>query len=145
VFSRFRSRRSSDAEHADDAGPTPNMVRRPFSEPLSVVDLEPLPPEPVGENEVRVTFWANLRDASGGRCHDVVVDARITGPARTGEGMARTDEYGQVRFRMTGPPGRYRCEITGVGAGTFDLVREDDARIATAEILAARPDGSERE
>jgi hypothetical protein len=112
------------------------MVSRPFVEPISVVDVEAIAPEPVDDDRLRVTFWANVRDATGGRCPDVAVDARIEGPERTGDGMGWTDEYGQVRFRMTGPPGRYHCEITGVGAGTFEVSRRPDGTIATAEILA---------
>jgi hypothetical protein len=138
VFRRFhrrlRAARSAGTDDPSLAGPTPNMVRRPFVEPVSVVDLEPLPPEGVDDGQVRVTFWANVRDAAGGRCFDLVVDARIEGPERTGEGMAHTDEYGQVRFRMTGPPGRYRCEITGVGAGALDVAKGENGTIAVAEI-----------
>jgi hypothetical protein len=135
-----RSRRNDDApdlascgDPRDEPGIVADDVPRPFAQPVSVVDLEPLPPEPLDDGLIQVTFWANLRDAEGGRCPDVAVDARIEGPERTGEGTAWTDEYGQVRFRTSGPPGTYRCVITGAGAGALEVERDDDGLIAAAE------------
>lgn len=95
-----------------------------------MVDLEALPPERLEGGRFRVTFWANVRDAQGARCPDVAVDARIEGPERSGAGMAWTDEYGQVRIRTTGPPGTYRCVVTGAGAGAVAVRRDADGVIA---------------
>ena len=140
-----RGRRSEDDDRADllscgsprdEPGIVADDVPRPFAEPVSVVDLEALPAEPLDDGRLRITFWANLRDAEGGRCPDVAVDARIEGPERTGEGTAWTDEFGQVRFRTTGPPGTYRCVITGAGAGALEVRRDPDGVIAAAETEA---------
>lgn len=124
-----------------DPGPAPDDVPRGFAEPVSVTDLDVLPPEPVDDGRLRITFHANVRAADGARCPDVAVEARVTGPEREGDGMGWTDEFGQVRFRMTGPPGEYRCEITSVGAGAVDVTRDDDGAIATASIRADRTAG----
>ncbi len=110
-----------------------DVRRRWIVPPVAVVDLEALPPEEVADGSYRVTFWANVRDDAGQAGRDLVVDARIIGPERTGEGSAHADEYGQVRFRTTGPAGRYRCEILDVGAGGLDVARRDDGLLAAAE------------
>jgi hypothetical protein len=113
-----------------EPGPAADGVPRGFAEPIAVVDLEALPPERLEDGRFRVTFWANVRDARGDRCPDVAIDARIEGPERSGEGMAWTDDYGQVRIRTTGPPGAYRCVITGAGAGAVEVRRGADGVIA---------------
>jgi hypothetical protein len=110
--------------------------RHLFTAPVAVASIEALPVEDLGDGRVRVTFWLNVRDAAGRRCPDLAVDARIAGPDRTGEGMGHTDEFGQVRFRMAGPPGRYRCEVLDVGAGALDLERRPDGHVAVLETLA---------
>lgn len=141
-----RRRRSSAGDDAPDLaacgsprrepGIVGDDVPRSFAEPVAVVDLETLPAEHLDDGRIRVTFWANLRDAEGGRCPDVAVDARIEGPEHTGEGTAWTDAFGQVRFRTSGPAGTYRCVITGAGAGALDVRRGPDGVIAAVETEA---------
>lgn len=113
----------------------PDMVpkRQLYEEPVRVESIEALPPEPVEEGRVRVTFWVNVRDAVGQAVRELAVEARITGPERAGSGMANTDEHGQVRFRMSGPAGRYRCEITDIGAGAIDVQRDGTDVVASLE------------
>ena len=81
-----------------------------------------------------VEFKATLKDAEGKRCPEVAVYAEITGPERTGEGMAHTDLLGVVKFRMHGPPGEYRCRITNVAGNALDL----DADASTLEATFTR-------
>lgn len=107
-----------------------------FNEPLRVTSIEALPAERMDDGRVRVTFWINVRDAAGHRCPNLAVDARIVGPERAGTGMARTDQYGQVRFRMVGPPGRYRCDVLDVGAGAVEVERISATLVATLETVA---------
>lgn len=105
--------------------------------PVSVVDLEALPAEELADGHYRITFWVNVRDAAGQAGRDLAVDARISGPERTAEGSAPADEHGQVRFRMSGPAGTYRCEVLDVGAGGVEVRRGDDGLMASTEIVVA--------
>lgn len=113
----------------------PDMVpkRQLYEEPVRVESIEALPAEPLDEGRFRVTFWVNVRDAVGDAVRELAVEARIVGPERTGRGMANTDEHGQVRFRMTGPTGHYRCEITDIGAGAIDVARTDPDTVASLD------------
>ena len=113
----------------------PDMVpkRQLYEEPVRVESIEALPTEALDEGRFRVTFWVNVRDAVGQAVRELAVEARIVGPERTGRGTANTDEHGQVRFRMTGPSGRYRCEITDIGAGAIDVVRTDADTVASLD------------
>ena len=113
----------------------PDMVpkRQLYEEPVRVESIEALPPEPVDERRFRVTFWVNVRDAVGEAVRELAVEARIIGPERTGHGVANTDEHGQVRFRMTGPTGHYRCEITDIGAGAIEVARTGSAPVASLD------------
>lgn len=106
--------------------------------PVAVASIEALPAERSDDGQLRVTFFVNVRDAAGQRCPDLLVDAHVDGPERGGPGSAHTDEFGQVRFRMTGPPGRYACEITGIGAGGLEVARGDDGVIAAAVTEVVR-------
>ncbi len=128
----------TDQGSSDDAGILPDMVpkRHLYEEPIRVQSIEALPPEP-REDGLRVTFWVNVRDSAGQAVKDIAVEGRIIGPERTGQGMANTDEYGQARFRMTGPPGRYRCEIVDVAAGAIDIHRSAPPLVATLETDVA--------
>lgn len=114
--------------------------RHLYEEPLYVESIEALPPEPQGDGGLRVTFWVNVRDRVGQPARDIAVDGRIVGPERTGEGMANTDEHGQARFRTTGPPGRYRCEILDVAAGAIDVRRDAPPNVASLEVDVPTPD-----
>jgi hypothetical protein len=113
-----------------------DVPRKWIVQPVRVESLEALPPEELADDRYRVTFFVNIRDAADQRCPDLIVDARIAGPERTGEGSGHTDEYGQVRFRMTGPAGTYRCAITGIGAGGLEVSRAagDALAAVTAEV-----------
>lgn len=125
----------TDEGSSEDSGTLPDMVpkRHLYEEPLHVESIEALPPERVDHDALRVTFWVNVRDSAGQAGRDLAVEARIVGPERAGEGMANTDEHGQVRFRMTGPPGRYRCEILDIAAGAIDVRRDDPPNVASLE------------
>lgn len=124
-----------------EPGPATDDVPRGFVQPLAVTDLEVLPPEPLDDGRVRVTFHANIRAADGARCPDVAVEARVVGPEREAAGTGWTDAFGQVRFRMTGPPGEYRCEVSDVGAGAVDVVRGSDGTIAATTTRVDRTAG----
>lgn len=102
-----------------------------FEQPLVVSSLDPGDPEDLGDGLVRVTFRAVVRDAQGRRCPDLAVEATITGPEREATGTATTDLLGAVRFRMTGPPGRYAVEVVDVAAGA--LTWDRDRATATVE------------
>ena len=116
------------------SGPLPDdLPRREFTEPLRVTALDVLLPEPTGSGQVRITFRATVRDAAGRRCPDLAVEATIAGPERSASGMAHTDLLGQVRFRMTGPDGSYRIEITDVAAGALRLDRDGSQLVAARE------------
>lgn len=124
-----------DGSDDEGSGTLPDMVpkRHLYEEPLHVQSIEALPPERMEDGALRVTFWVNIRDSAGQAARDLAVEARIVGPERTGEGMANTDEHGQARFRMTGPPGRYRCEILDIAAGAIDVRRDDPPDVASLE------------
>ena len=134
-----RRRRTRDAGVGDPsagAGPVPDDLPRRglFAEPIRVDRIEVLAPEAVGNGDVRVTFRATVKDAAGKRCPDIAVEARVSGPERVADGLSTTDLMGQVRIRMTGPPGAYICELLDVGAGGLELDR--DASTLTAHIDA---------
>lgn len=104
-----------------------------FRQPLVVAALWAADLEERGEDQVRATFRATIKDAEGRRCPDVAVEATIIGPDRTATGSATTDLMGAVRFRMTGPAGSYRVTIDDVAAGGLDWDRDAGPTTATAE------------
>lgn len=130
-----RFRRRPPVLHDEDAGPVPDDVpkRGLFSEPIRVVALDAREPELLEDGRVRVSFRAVVKDADGRRCPDLAVDARIVGPLRTAEGTGTTDLMGAIRFRMTGPPGRYAIEILDVAAGGLGLDRASSILEAVTE------------
>ena len=105
-------------------GPIPDDLPRRglFSEPVRVERLEVIQIEDAEDDLVRVSFRCTVKDADGRRCPALAVEVRLAGPERTAEGLGNADLLGQVTFRMTGPHGDYRCEVTNVAAGglTFD-------------------------
>lgn len=117
--------------------PAPDDVPKDhlFAQPLRVARLTAEDPEPVGDGRIRVVFAVRVVDADGRGCGDLAVGARIEGPERTGEGEAHTDPFGEVFFRMVGPPGTYRCEIRHVSAGALDVEQPEDGPIAAAEAV----------
>lgn len=117
ALSRFRP--GPDARFAGRTETVPDSHPRSglFTEPVRVADLRAGAVEELGDGRYRVVFRATVRDGEDRRCPDLSVEARITGPERTGGGQSTTDLMGSVRIRMEGPPGRYRVEIVDVGAG----------------------------
>ncbi len=103
-----------------------------FRQPLVVAALTAADLEERGEDQVRATFRATIKDAEGRRCPDVAVEATIVGPDRTATGSATTDLMGAVRFRMTGPAGSYRITIDDVAAGGLDWDRDAGPTTTTA-------------
>ena len=105
-----------------------------FAQPLVVAGVTATDPEPQDDGTVRVTFRATVKDADGKRCPDLAVDATITGPERTASGMAHTDLMGNVKFRMTGPAGRYTITIDDVAAGGLEWDRIQGVTTATVDV-----------
>lgn len=101
-----------EAERHPDDRPKTGL----FSEPIRVGSLTVLDPEVLDDGAHRVTFMVEIRDAEGRRCPDLAVEARVTGPERTSTVDGATDMFGRIRFRMAGPAGAYRIEITDVAA-----------------------------
>lgn len=118
-------------EREPDAAPKHGL----FTEPVRVTDIDVLDPEVVEDGHRRVTFRVSIRDADGRRCPSLAVEARLTGPERTATVQGTTDMLGRLRFRMTGPGGTYRIEVTDVAAGGLDW--DPDAGPATATIEVA--------
>lgn len=120
---------------SDDLGTLPDMVPKAhlYEEPIGVESIEALPPEPVDGGRLRVIFWVNVRDSAGAAVRDIAVHGRIHGPERTGAGMANTDEFGQARFRTTGPPGHYRFEIEDIAAGAITVRKDASPLVATLD------------
>jgi hypothetical protein len=127
------ARFAGDLEKAEDAHPKDGL----FTAPVRVADLRVAEPEHLDGGRVRVTFVATIRDAEDRRCPDLSVEARVTGPHRTGGGQSTTNLMGSVKIRMVGPPGHYRCEIVDVAAG--GLAWDVASSTATAEITV--PEG----
>lgn len=71
----------------------------------------------------RVTFLLEVRAADDARCPAVAVEARVSGPERTRTVSGATDLLGRLRFRMSGPAGRYGIEVVDVAAGGLDWDR----------------------
>ena len=103
--------------------PDSHPKRGLIAEPVRVASVTHGPVEVV-EDGSRVTFVVELRSADDARCPAVAVEARVSGPERTRTVSGATDLLGRVRFRMTGPPGAYRIEITDVAAGGLDWDRD---------------------
>ncbi len=95
-----------------------------FIEPLRVTRLDSLEVESLDDGQHRVTFMVEIRDAEDKRCSDIAVDATIGGPERAATLQATTDMFGRVRFRMTGPTGRYTIELLEVAAKALDWARD---------------------
>ncbi|HEX2028889.1 MAG TPA: hypothetical protein VHF25_12915 [Nitriliruptorales bacterium] len=123
------------AERADRPRILPDDLpkRELFREPVRVDGIE-VGVEDLDDGRRRVSFRVQVRDADGAPCPDLAVDGRITGPHRSGEKMGHTDLFGQVRFRMAGPPGTYRFDVVDVAAGALALVRAAPDGVATLEV-----------
>jgi hypothetical protein len=115
-----RRRRQLATEPLPDGLPKAGL----FAEPVRVASLRVLDPEVAGDDQHRVTFLLEVRDAEDRRCSDVAVAATVTGPTRTRTVQGTTDLLGRIRFRTTGPAGRYRLEVEDVAAGGLRWDRE---------------------
>jgi hypothetical protein len=104
-----------------------------FAEPVRVTRLEVLDLEPVDQG-TRVTFLVEVKDAEDKRCSDVAVEARVEGPERTRTVQGTTDLFGRIRFRTTGPPGRYAIELTDVAAGGLAWDREAGPHVEDVQV-----------
>ena len=85
----------------------------------------------------RVTFLLEVRSADDARCPNIAVEVRIGGPDRERTVSGATDMLGRVRFRMTGGPGTYRCEVRDVAAGGLDWDRSAGPTELSVDIGAA--------
>ncbi len=104
--------------------PDSHPKRGLIAEPVRVGDLRHAGTEDLRDGGRRVTFLVEIRASDDARCAAVAVEARIAGPERTRTVSGATDLLGRVRFRMTGPPGSYRLEVTDVAAGGLDWARD---------------------
>lgn len=105
-----------------------------FAPPLVSDDIRVLEPDTLADGQVRAAFRVTVRDAEGKRCPDLAVHARIDGPQRSASGMGHTDLMGRVTFRMTGPHGTYRFEVTDIAAGALDWDRDASVVTASTEV-----------
>jgi hypothetical protein len=120
-FRRLRRRRI-DADSLVGL-PDSHPKRGLIAEPVRIELLQHASTEPVEGDQQRVTFLVEVRSADDARCPAVAVEARIAGPERERTVSGATDLLGRIRFRMSGPHGTYRIEITDVAAGGLDWVR----------------------
>lgn len=127
---RRRHRPEVTLETQPDALPKTGL----FTEPLVVTALDVLEPELLDDGQHRVGFRAEIRDAEGRRCPDVAVEATVGGPHRQRTVQGTTDMLGRIRFRMAGPPGHYRLELTDVGAGGLAWDRTAGPTTLEAEV-----------
>jgi len=104
--------------------PDSHPKRGLIAEPVRVAGLQHATTEFLDEGTRRITFLIEVRAADDARCAAVAVEARMTGPERTRTVSGATDLLGRVRFRMSGPPGSYRLEVTDVAAGGLDWDRD---------------------
>jgi len=111
--------RAAGASVLPDSHPKRGLI----AEPLRVADLRHAGTEPLDDGTLRVTFLVEVRAADDARCAAVAIEARVTGPERTRTVSGATDLLGRVRFRMSGPAGTYRLEVTDVAAGGLDWDR----------------------
>jgi hypothetical protein len=101
-----------------------------FHEPVRVASIKVLDPEALDDGQHRVTFLVEVRDAEDQRCSNLAVEARVSGPERTRTVSGNTDLMGRLRFRTTGPAGRYGIEVLDVAAS--GLAFDPDAGQITA-------------
>ena len=125
---RRRRRAELTLERQPDALPKSGL----FSEPLRITALDVLDPELLDDGRRRASFRVEVRDTNGQRCPDIAVEARLSGPERERTVQGTTDMLGRIRFRMAGPPGTYRIELTDVGAK--GLGWDPQAGPTTAEV-----------
>jgi hypothetical protein len=134
------SRRTSRGRQRPTLRTEPHRDDRPktglFTEPVRVEALTVLDPEVLDDGWHRVTFRAEIRDAEGRRCPDLAVEARVTGPGRSGTVQGTTDLFGRIRFRLDDTAGTYTVTITDVAA--LGLRWDPDAGPTDANITVGR-------
>lgn len=106
--------------------PDSHPKRGLLSEPVRVARIDHDGTETV-EDGFRVTFVVEIRAADDARCPAVAVEAHVEGPDRVRTVSGATDMLGRIRFRMTGPAGRYSLEVRDVAAGGLDWDIEQSA------------------
>lgn len=114
--------------------PDSHPKRGLISEPVRVVRVEHAGTEPADGGQHRVTFVVEVRSADDARCPAVSVEAQVSGPERTRTVSGATDMLGRIRFRMTGPEGSYRLEVTDVAAGGLDWDRVGSTTSASVMV-----------
>lgn len=97
--------------------PDSHPKRGLLAEPVRVARIEHAGTEQLEDGLLRVTFLVEVRAADDARCPAIAVEARVRGPERERTVDGATDLLGRIRFRMTGPAGDYRIELTDVAAG----------------------------
>jgi hypothetical protein len=127
---RLRPRRHVTPEPQPDGLPKTGL----FAEPIRVTMLEVLEPELVEQDQRRVTFRLEVKDAEGKRCSDLAVDARVTGPERSATVQVVTDLFGRARIRMTGPAGTYELELLEVAAKALQWAADQGPRRARVVV-----------
>lgn len=119
--------------------PEGEQLRRvPDDLPRDMLFAQPLTCEVTGAEDhaedgtARAVFRVLVRDAQGKRCPDLAVETVVTGPGREATGSTTTSMLGIATFRMQGPAGAYRAEVTDVAANALAWDREQSVR--TAEV-----------
>lgn len=123
-----RRRRQFTIEPQPDALPKRGL----FAEPVRIARLDVLDVEVLDDGHHRVTFLVEIRDREDKRCSQLAVEARVQGPLRSRVVQGPTDLFGRVRFRMAGPAGTYRIQVTDVAA--FGLDWDADGGPTTLEV-----------
>jgi hypothetical protein len=100
--------------------PDSHPKRGLITEPVRVDGLQHASTELLDDDTRRVTFMIEIRAADDARCAAIAIEARLTGPERARTVSGATDLLGRARFRMSGPPGSYRLQVTDVAAGGLD-------------------------
>jgi hypothetical protein len=114
--------------------PDSHPKRGLLAEPIRVARLELEGTERLEDGAVRVTFLLEVRAADEARCPNVAVEVRVEGPERQRTVSGATDLLGRIRFRVTGPPGRYRIDVLDVAAGGLDWDRGAAARSCAVDV-----------
>lgn len=120
--------------------PGERLRRVPDDLPRDQLFTQPLTCDVTGSAEThgdqhRVVFKVTVRDATGKRCPDLFVEARISGPERSATGDATTSMLGAATFRMKGPAGHYAIEVTDLAAGALEW----DLEASTAHLEVTLP------
>jgi hypothetical protein len=131
----LRRRRRTNREVVLERQPDDLPKRGLFVEPVRVASLRVLDPEQVDDDQRwRVTFLVEIRDAADARCPDLAVEAQVSGPERTAKAHGTTDLLGRIRFRTTGPAGRFAIKVTDVAAGGLDWAADAGPREVATDI-----------